>query len=99
MHYRSLIGAIAVAALLVPVGAARADDAKYPDWKGAWARFVVPGLGGQPSFDQTKPWGFGQQAPLTEEYRKAWRRALRTTPRADRAILPAMPCACRPACR
>jgi hypothetical protein len=70
MHYRSLIGAIAVAALLVPVGGARADDAKYPDWKGAWARFVVRGLGGQPSFDQTKPWGFGQQAPLTEEYRK-----------------------------
>jgi hypothetical protein len=28
MHYRSLIGAIAVAALLVPVGGARADDAK-----------------------------------------------------------------------
>ncbi len=28
------------------------------------------GLGGQPSFDQTKPWGFGQQAPLTPEYTK-----------------------------
>src|SRR5579863_4160883 len=83
MHYRSLLGAIAMAALLVPVGGARADDAKYPDWKGAWARWVPTNsvrdsgnggtgftAGGQPSFDQTKPWGFGQEAPLTPEYRK-----------------------------
>jgi hypothetical protein len=68
MHYRSLIGAIVVATLAVPVGACAADN--YPDWRGAWARFIVPGLGGQPSFDQTKPWGFGQQAPLTPEYQK-----------------------------
>jgi hypothetical protein len=60
-----------VAALMMNVGDARAsEDAKYPDWKGAWARFVVPGLPGQPSHDQTKPWGFGQQAPLTPEYQK-----------------------------
>src|SRR5271168_3500440 len=70
MRGRSLIGAIVVAAVMIPIGAQAADDAKYPDWKGAWARFVVRGLGGQPSFDQTKPWGFGQQAPLTEEYKK-----------------------------
>ena len=71
MSCRSLIGAIAVAALVMPMSGARAaDEAKYPDWRGAWARFVVPGLGGQPSFDQTKPWAFGQQAPLTEEYKK-----------------------------
>src|ERR1700686_3264310 len=71
MHCRGLIGAIAVAALAMPIGGVQAaDDAKYPDWKGAWARFVVPGLGGQPSFDQTKPWGFGQEAPLTPEYQK-----------------------------
>src|SRR5438552_13547980 len=74
MLHRSSIGAVAVAlatALTVTIGIAQAaDEAKYPDWTGAWARFVVRGLGGQPSFDQTKPWGFGQQAPLTEEYRK-----------------------------
>src|SRR5215467_7950548 len=66
------------------VGAAlAADDAKYPDWRGAWARWVPPNsardpgnggtgftAGGQPSFDQTKPWGPGQQAPLTPEYQK-----------------------------
>ncbi len=71
MHYRSFFAAVAVAALAMPVASAgAADQAKYPNWKGAWARFVVPGLGGQPSFDQTKPWGFGQEAPLTPEYRK-----------------------------
>ena len=70
MHCRGLVDAIVVAALTIPVGAQAADDARYPDWKGAWARFVVRGLGGQPSFDQTKPWGFGQEAPLTEEYKK-----------------------------
>src|SRR5258706_10896175 len=71
MHGRSLLTTIAVAALAMAVGSAKAaDPPRYPDWKGAWARFVVRGLGGQPSFDQTKPWGFGQEAPLTEEYRK-----------------------------
>jgi hypothetical protein len=69
MLHRSLIGAILLAALAMPTGDARAlDDAKYPDWTGQWERFVVRGLGGQPSHDQTKPWGFGQQAPLTPEY-------------------------------
>ena len=54
-------------ALMMTIGGVQASDgAKYPDWKGAWARFIVPGLGGQPSHDQTKPWGFGQQAPLGE---------------------------------
>jgi hypothetical protein len=72
MHCGSLIGAIAGAALaMLPIGGvAAADDGRYPDWRGAWGRFVVRGLGGQPSFDQTKPWGPGQQAPLTAEYRK-----------------------------
>jgi hypothetical protein len=74
MLNRSSIGAVAVvvaAVLTMPIGGARAaETAQYPDWEGAWARFVVPGLGGQPSFDQTKPWGFGQQAPLTAEYQK-----------------------------
>src|SRR5262245_12532732 len=72
MHCDSLrIAAVTLAALTVLVGAApAADDAKYPDWTGAWGRFVVRGLGGQPSFDQTKPWGRSQEAPLTAEYQK-----------------------------
>jgi hypothetical protein len=43
------------------------DFSKYPNLKGQWNRFVARGLPGQPSFDQTKPWGFGQEAPLTAE--------------------------------
>jgi hypothetical protein len=72
MHCRGLIGAIACSVLAaIPVGGVQAsDEGKYPDWGGAWGRFVVRGLGGQPSFDQTKPWGKGQQAPLTAEYQK-----------------------------
>jgi hypothetical protein len=77
MHCRSLVTAIAVAALAMTIGSVKAaDQAKYPNWKGAWARFVVPGLGGQPSFDQTKPWGFGQEAPLTPAYRKVLEESL-----------------------
>src|SRR5207237_10859313 len=72
MYYRSLIHSVAVAlpvALLMTLGGAQAhDEAKYPNVKGQWNRFVVPGLPGQPTFDQTKGWGSGQQAPLTPEY-------------------------------
>ena len=45
------------------------DDAKYPDLSGQWVA-VRLGVGGQPAFDPTKPWGRGQQAPLTPEYQK-----------------------------
>jgi hypothetical protein len=66
----AIAGAVTLAAALTAIGVARAaDDAKYPDWKGKWERFAVRGLGTQPSHDQTKPWGFGQQAPLTPEYK------------------------------
>jgi hypothetical protein len=72
MRYRSSIRAIAVAfsaALLMTLGSAQAQDStKYPNLKGQWGRFVVPGLPGQPTHDQTKGWGKGQQAPLTPEY-------------------------------
>jgi len=59
----------ALAGALTLIGAQAADaQAKFPDWRGQWSRFVVPGLPGQPSHDQTKPWGKGQGAPLTPEY-------------------------------
>jgi hypothetical protein len=62
------VAVMVVAALMMTIGGAQAsDDAKYPDWKGQWGRFAVP-LPTQPSHDQTKPWGFGQEAPLTPEY-------------------------------
>ena len=70
MLYRSLLCLTALAALsMSTVGAQVLDYAKYPDLKGQWTRFVVRGLGGQASFDQTKPWGLGQEAPLTPEYK------------------------------
>jgi hypothetical protein len=74
MAYPSLLGALALlAALAIPIDAVQASDAgKYPDWKGQWERFGGPlpwhGQPGQLSFDQTKPWGPGQEAPLTPEY-------------------------------
>src|SRR6267142_824190 len=71
MSTRSLSGLLTVAfVLMLTIGAQAADPAMYPDLRGAWSRFVVRGLGGQPSFDQTRPWGLGQQAPLTAEYQK-----------------------------
>jgi hypothetical protein len=73
-------------ALMMFAGAAQAADAKYPDWRGAWERWFPPNAvldlnhiytaGGQPSFDQTKPWGHGQQAPLTPEYQKVFEESL-----------------------
>jgi hypothetical protein len=76
MSQRSSIGAAAVmAALLMTTLAATSlaafafDDAKYPDLSGQWVA-VRLGVRGQPAFDPTKPWGLGQQAPLTPEYQK-----------------------------
>jgi hypothetical protein len=78
MLYGSAISAAALAAvLLTPTGEARAlDGSAYPDLRGHWERFIVRGLGGQASFDQTKPWGFGQKAPLTPEYREIFAASL-----------------------
>ena len=54
MHYRSLLGALALTVMSASVaGAQIADITKYPDLKGQWNRKVVPGVRGQPSYDQT----------------------------------------------
>ena len=69
MRYRSLIGTVALAAgLITAVADAQAfDQTKYPDWTGVWRRIPVPGVTGQPGYDQTKRLGPAQQAPLTPE--------------------------------
>jgi hypothetical protein len=69
MLERSRTWAIAgvLGAALMTSGAQAAENGKYPDWKGQWWRPSIR-LPTQPSHDQTKPWGFGQQAPLTPEY-------------------------------
>jgi hypothetical protein len=63
---RYVTGAVAFAAavLVTLSGAAAFDEAKYPDWGGQWKR--PRGVGTQ--WDQTRPSGLGQQAPLTPEY-------------------------------
>jgi hypothetical protein len=83
----SAITAAVTAAMVVASAAAAADNGvRYPDWKGAWTRWFPPGsvlepnggftAGGQPSHDQTKPWGQGQEAPLTPEYEKVFEESL-----------------------
>jgi hypothetical protein len=49
MFCRSLIIAIAMAAAccVSPAAAQIVDFGKYPDLKGQWRRFVVPGIPGQ----------------------------------------------------
>jgi hypothetical protein len=79
----STVGAIAraialgIAALGIAIGmgtdAAQAfDETKYPDWSGQWHR--PRGVGIQ--WDQSKPLGRGQQAPLTAEYQALFEASL-----------------------
>jgi hypothetical protein len=67
---RNLIGALAVAAALLATTAMvqAFDDAKYPDLGGAWLRTG----GAAPRFDNSKPRGLAQQAPLTPEFQKRY---------------------------
>jgi hypothetical protein len=71
MLCRAVIAATTLAAtLLVSIATLQAfDDTKYPDLSGQWTA-VRLGVRGQPAFDPTKPWGLGQEAPLTPEYQK-----------------------------
>jgi hypothetical protein len=71
---RSSITAIALAtAFCVSMHGARAqDEAKFPDLSGQWKR--PPGVGIQ--WDQTKPIGLPQQAPLTPEYQAIFEASL-----------------------
>jgi hypothetical protein len=67
---RVSIGAIALGVLLNATTAAHAfDDAKYPDFSGQWRPLRLDPIFGQQAFDPTRPWGRGQDAPLTPEYR------------------------------
>ncbi len=63
---RTAIGAstLAAAVSIALAGALAHDETKYPDWSGQWRR--PPGVGVQ--WDETKPSGLGQKAPLTPEY-------------------------------
>jgi hypothetical protein len=70
---RRAIAALALAAALLPVAGAEAfDESKYPDFSGQWRR--PAGIGIQ--WDQMKPLGRGQQAPLTPEYQQVFEASL-----------------------
>jgi hypothetical protein len=77
MRYRWSFGAVSLAIFLCSslVGARAFDDGKYPDFSGQWLR-VNLGKGGQVSFDPTKAWGLGQEAPLTPEYQAILRASI-----------------------
>ena len=99
MSYRGSTWAFVLAATLNgTLGAKAADDGKYPDWRGQWEFVRVPGVGARmnPGFDPTKPWGPGQQAPLTAEYQKVLEDSM-----ADQAnwVTTRPRDACRAACR
>src|SRR5262249_228339 len=67
-----------LATMMLTAGVSRAaDEAKYPtNWKGQWSRVVHREVEVQGAFDQTKPWGLGQEAPLTPEYQKVLRHSM-----------------------
>jgi len=64
------VALLVMALVAVPDIATAGDETKYPDLRGQWMGVLRarPGLPGQPSFDASKPWGKGQEAPLTAEY-------------------------------
>jgi hypothetical protein len=74
MQNRISAGTLALAAALVltTAGAQAFDETKYPDWSGQWKK--PPRIGNQ--WDQTKPPGRGQQAPLTAEYQAIFEASL-----------------------
>ncbi|MEA2906133.1 MAG: hypothetical protein QOI12_3520 [Alphaproteobacteria bacterium] len=89
MLYRSSIGAVALlASLCVTIMDTQAwDDAKYPDWRGQWR--VV---GGPMRFDTSKPWGPGQEAPLTPEYQAIFEANLKDQAAGGQGTTPTYTC-------
>lgn len=57
------MGAIAACVIAVSTAAQSSDEGKYPAFAGQWFR-----VGPLMVFDPSKPFGRGQQAPLTPEY-------------------------------
>jgi len=73
LHRNSIAGlALAGALLMTMAGAQAFDETKYPDWSGQWRK--PQGIGNQ--WDQTKPPGRAQQAPLTPEYQAMFEASL-----------------------
>jgi hypothetical protein len=73
LRRNSISGLAFAGALLMTVTGAQAfDETRYPDWSGQWRK--PQGVGNQ--WDQTKPPGRAQQAPLTAEYQAVFEASL-----------------------
>src|SRR5258708_665195 len=90
MLNRNAIAALTFAATVsLPIAGAWAfDESKYPDFSGQWRR--PPGIAIQ--WDQTKPLGRGQQAPLTPEYQKVFEASLADQAAGGQGNDPPSPC-------
>ena len=73
MRARSLIAPLALAAALCTAPAQAFDESKYPDFAGQWRK--PNGVNVQ--WDQTKPLGLAQQAPLKPEFQASLEASLR----------------------
>src|SRR5260370_18595512 len=94
MGYRSFVGATMLAAvLLAPPGAQAFDESRYPDLKGQWRRTNTgnPLRIGLP-WDQIKPVGLGQEAPLTPEYQAIYEANLRDQAEGGQGTDPTFTC-------
>src|SRR5258708_35176360 len=73
LHRNAVAGLAVASALLMAMDGGQAfDETKYPDWSGQWRK--PQGIGNQ--WDQTKPPGRAQQAPLTAEYQAIFEASL-----------------------
>ncbi len=87
MFYRMAIGVLALSTMAtVDIGGARAEDGKYPNWKGEWIAVVPRTPGQQLRFDPTKPYGKRQEAPLTAEYQKIYQENLEEQARGGQGL-------------
>ena|SRR2546426_6958337 len=66
MLMRATISLVALIGVLCATlnGAGALDETKYPDWKGQWVRADSAEIA---PWDSRKPWGLGQQPPLTPQ--------------------------------
>jgi hypothetical protein len=104
MRCRNSIGATALAAaMLMMIGAAAADESKYPDLKGQWRRagagaaggLLAGGAGGL-RYDESKPPSrapnLGQEPPLTPEYQAIYDENLDDMTKGGQGIDPTASC-------
>ncbi len=91
---------LVIAALMMMVGAASAQEAKYPNWKGEWRttnRGLLAGGAGGFRWDESLPpstaaGNLGQQPPLTPEYQKIYDENLADMAKGGQGIDPTYNC-------